>query len=288
MFRGQSISDLDKDKLEYYKVHCNIWDTTKNTIYTPYQQDSTDLSWIQSITYIPEGSTEPQQLFPNGLCSAGTVYDEITPTKAIKRVGIVDMGTLDQSTITRVQINYGTPNPHWQFNVVMSFRKDSGINQISNLFINTLQTNGYEFMSDKEMVGRGGQSLIYFRYDAATTVSDFLTAMSGVYLYYELAEPIEVPINHTIEYAVQPGGTEQLLPENTPSATPTTSEIIMDVTYPLDAVGTIQNLPTNYISAESMTAFVNAINTANVGFTVAMSYNSDTGKYSFVVTPQTV
>ena len=257
----------------------NLSDTTANGTYKPHiANSSTDLSWIQSITYTPEGSSEPVQLFPNGLCSAGTVYDEVTPTKAIKRVG------------TKIIDN--TYSPH----IYELYRGNYYASYAAALFADarpsqSLKTTsqGYEsgtVPGSVYLVG-GTTQLAYFpRIQTLTTVEQYQTwiANNPLTVNYELAEPIEVPINHTIEYAVQPGGTEQLLPENTLSTTPTTSEIIMDVTYPLDAVGTIQNLPSNYISSESMTAFINAINSANVGFTVTMSYNSETGKYAFTVT----
>ena len=51
--------------------------------------------------------TDGNQLFPYGLCSAGSVYDEITETKAVKRIG-VDMETLSHYELAEpieVEIN---------------------------------------------------------------------------------------------------------------------------------------------------------------------------------------
>ena len=56
--------------------------------YKPYTSTTTLLPNVSLIK-----DTDGNQLFPYGLCSAGSVYDEITETMAIKRVG-VDMGAL--------------------------------------------------------------------------------------------------------------------------------------------------------------------------------------------------
>ena len=58
--------------------------------YKPYTSTITPLPNVSLIK-----DADGNQLFPYGLCSAGSVYDEINGTKAIKRVGVVDMGTLD-------------------------------------------------------------------------------------------------------------------------------------------------------------------------------------------------
>lgn len=97
-------------------------------------------------------------------------------------------------------------------------------------------------------------------------VNEWIQANGPLIINYELAEPIEVPLNHTIGYAVQPGGTEQLLPENEPGTTPITSEIKMDATYPLNAVGTIQNLPYNYMNERTLDSLISALNTAVAGY----------------------
>ena len=59
--------------------------------------DTLDLNFIKSIK-----DSNNNQLFPNGLLSAGTVYDEITSTKAIKRVGsrAYTSGDESDSTVT--------------------------------------------------------------------------------------------------------------------------------------------------------------------------------------------
>ena len=76
-------------------------------------------------------------------------------------------------------------------------------------------------------------------------------------------------------YAVQPGGTEQLFPENQPGTTPTTSQIIIDVTYPLDSVGTLQNLKRNYMSEATLTSLITALNAINTNMSWKASRAAD-------------
>lgn len=57
-----------------YEEH---WEETRNI---PVAQINTDGT-------ITESATGKTRLFPDGLCSVGDVYDEVIPTKAIKRIG---------------------------------------------------------------------------------------------------------------------------------------------------------------------------------------------------------
>ena len=255
----------------------SISDVNKNGIYTPYTTNTLDLSWIQSLTYTPEGETTPVQLFPNGLCSAGTVYDEVTPTKAIKRVGSVDLGTLTWDVFSTVGYRTSFNNGN-NADVSVICNKFTGIafNDRSFSIKNTIWCNG----SENSMAVTADQSL-YANADA------FKNAVSGVMLYYVLETPIEVPINHTIEYAVQPGGTEQLLPENQPNTLPVTSEIKMDVTYPLNAVGTIQNLPYNYMNERTLDSLISALNTAVTGYTFSKTTTNGYLQITTTATPTT-
>ena len=92
--------------------------------------------------------------------------------------------------------------------------------------------------------------------DSYTDAATFKAAMSGVMLYYELAEPIEVDFEEqNMAYQVNDYGTEQLLPENT--SVPTTTPIMLDVTY-----GNIPNTIVNINNTTySKTEVDNALNT---------------------------
>ena len=129
--------------------------------------------------------------------------------------------------------------------------------------------------------------------------SEIQTYMNGKILYYELESYATVTYNlpRQIGYAVQPGGTEQLLPTTTSGSAPTTSPIRLTVNYPLDAVGTIVNLPKNYISTETFDVFTNnlqsAINTAIASLNKAITikkttdsgaWDSTNNRYNITVT----
>ena len=262
-------------------VCINISDPSRNGTYLPYQKDELDLSWISELTYTPEGASEPVQMFPNGLCSAGTVYDEVTPTKAIKRVASIDMGQMSWSwlsdareafmstTIASKVLASSSPLICQKY-TILGLTSDADIRDMSDKTIGS-KPNGNVFIKDSSFAG-----------DA----SSLTTSLQNQYLYYALQTPIEIQLDKTLGYAVQPGGTEQLLPENQPGQTPVTTQIIMDVTYPLDAVGTLQNLPNNYTSLQVMDNFASSLAqalTSAVGAT-SITRNSN-GTWTITITP---
>ena len=69
--------------------------------------------------------------------------------------------------------------------------------------------------------------VVYFNNTSYSSTSDFKTAMSGVYLYYEKSNPES--INLDLTYPIWDNGTEQLLPENT--SVPVTTPILCDIDY---------------------------------------------------------
>ena len=257
--------------------------STLNGQYKPYQTpDTMDLSWIRELTY--NDGTQDVQMFPNGLCSAGTVYDEVTPTKAIKRIGVIDMGTLSWG-------RYHFTDNFWTFyaEVPLANNRSTGFysNQTAYPYTSYSGNVSPTQMGDKTLSTWTNQNYVYARDDSFNGDNTaFKNSLSGEYLYYEFKTPIENSIIRPMGYAVQPGGTEQLLPENQPGQTPTTTQIIMDVTYPLDAVGTLQNLPNNYTSLQVMDNFASSIAqalTSAVGAT-SITRNSN-GTWTITITP---
>ena len=125
--------------------------------------------------------------FPTGMKSAGTVYDELTPTKATTRIGVVDLGTLTW--------NYNSTNAYFTTNEISSLYKVPS----SNLTVANIIDQKHTTISANDLVS-GGQLGIAIRTNGTLMVRDtnytdataFKTAMSGVYLYYELATPTEV------------------------------------------------------------------------------------------------
>ena len=137
--------------------------------------------------------------FPDGMRSAGSAYDEINflSQKAIKRIGVVDLGTLNWlytsvSKFFYVSLpdaypfrNQAVPNmicevyePRIYAMVATASAPDGGIN-----------INGQDFSPPRLSIKDRNYS------DAAA----FKAAMSGVMLYYELATPVETAITPPLQ-----------------------------------------------------------------------------------------
>ena len=245
----------------------NFYDTSRNGAYFPYQKDELDLSWISELTY--NDGTQDVQMFPNGLCSAGTVYDEVTPTKAIKRTAQVDLSTLAWTDGSYSQYASMSLQGIVQGNIN---------NSICTKYIQSTASTGYgtdpEKWPDKHYLISGSGQL-WLNDLSYPTLEQFTASLNGTILSYTLNTPIEIPLTKSMGYAVQPGGTEQLLPENQPGATPATSQIIIDVTYPLDSVGTLQNLKRNYMSEATLTSLITALNAINTNMSWKASSAAD-------------
>jgi hypothetical protein len=265
------------------KISVNLSDPAKNGTYFPYTTSTQDLSWIYDIEYKPEGSTTSEKLFPYGLLSAGDVHDEITDTGAVKRIGVVDLGSLtwnyySQSTYPNIFI---TPL--------------SGIKQISSGVVGNLKSVLYTAaaafgggMANKTIRQESAANNILICDETYTDKDVFKSAMSGILLYYELAEPITITFTSPkdLGYNVQSGGTEELLPTNPSGSGPITAPVLLSVNYPLDAVGTLTNLPRNYISVSSMDSFTTALgNFLNANIT--RTWDAANEKYTFTVVSRT-
>ena len=192
-----------------------------------YEENTKDLSWIADIEY--EGAA----LFPKGLRSAGSAYDEIyfdrTTKKweAVKRIGEVDLGSLKwyKQTSGNNTTRFYTPSTSFAPKPV------AATNQIANFTCSKYITT----TADKTYMANGCISLsapdsynpygLLYVYDAAqvnSTGDEFKTALDGVMLYYELAEPIVVELDFptaetNMDYLVWDFGTEEAI-ASVPSA----------------------------------------------------------------------
>lgn len=218
-------------------------------------------------------------IFPNGMNRVGNVYDEIVSvdgiTKAIKRIGSVDLGTIvwDLNTIytqNTFMVKTSIPN------------KKLGIkNLLCQKYPVTTKTN-WASIQDKEICGYESQTKAVVRDSSYTDAATFKEAMSGVMLYYELAAPIEYEIDNfkmPLAYRVDDFGTEETK-KDTFALSPTFA-----ITYGVNAVDTLRRLPTNYISKESMQNFLSALG-VQMGGTWTMTLDNNEYKFSFVANPE--
>ena len=153
--------------------------------------------------------------FPTGMKSAGSVYDELTESNAITRIGEADLGTLTWS--------YQSGNARFQSSSLSAVIKLSTRN-----FISTKYEYGSTTSVDQTMqIGANGN--VYIRDSNYTDATAFKNSLNGVMFQYELATLTETAVDLDLSLKAYLDGTEQLLPVNGP--VPSTSPIIADMTY---------------------------------------------------------
>lgn len=256
--------------------------------YEPYEEHKLLFNKGNKLSAIKgklNGEGESVVVFPDGLRSAGSVRDEIVGNVAIKRIGAVDMGTLNWSTISDIGFYAKVPNK--------SLAKGDG-GQMSNLITNKYPSGKKTWYSsingDKtvcELLTTDTLDFIKITDSKYTNnIADFRQSLQGQILYYELAEPETYILDEAVpmNYVVNDWGTEQrLVADENEVLTP----LCYDVTYAINAVDTIRNMPKNYISEETMQAFLSAVGSA-MGGTWSMTWNEDMQKYVFTFAPNAV
>ena len=146
------------------------------------------VSTVQTNEYQPykkyRANIPSSKYFPDGMRSAGSAYDEINflSQKAIKRIGAVDMGTMDWGS------NPGTYPANSFYSIGFTDAKGNTTNIISNgKFYNIYANSGGNIIAITDSDEK---------YDSNAA---FKTAMSGVMLYYELATPVETAITPPLQ-----------------------------------------------------------------------------------------
>lgn len=244
------------------------WSGLRDGEYEAYWQNQLDLP-VSSVTGKAGGVGESETIFPDGMRAVGTVRDELTSTKAVKRIASVNLGSLSWTYSSDFRSS----------SIASLIKAPTTTNIVPNIVCSKYPVSKRDSQPNLSIGVTTGGNLVVIdtNYTNATT---FKAAMNGVYLYYELAEPVEyvldTPLN--LNYKVEDWGTETLLPANTAS-TPTTTPIIATVRYPLDAAGTINHLPKNYTSKPTMDNILTAFKTAGLisGFT--LEYNEEHENY---------
>ena len=200
----------------------------RNGEYEPYEE------FRRSLPISEIKDSEGNALFPNGLLSAGSVYDEITDTKAIKRIGMVDMGTLNWHITGKETV------------LINNIGVAKSVTENKSLLCSAYVTHRPAELYGTDKSGIAGPQYGYWNticvYNSSyTDDATFKAAMSGVMLYYELAEPIEIdlpePLN--LDYEVSDFGTEEVI-----SDTPTTP-LKADIIYQFNAVDRIRENSAN-------------------------------------------
>lgn len=207
-----------------------------------------DICYNLSHTGYKDGTYEPykefhrelpviKKYFLNGMKKAGNAFDSIEWDSskqkwvAVQRIREVDMGTLGF-------IRY-LAEDRYHFTALIPYIK----NATSETYTSNILQSRYSFDTTTGVASQNNNSIrryanaIYIRDDAYTNVDSFKTAMSGVMLNYELAEPIVTEIedkNINFDYDAEDFGTEEAL-SSVPSA-PFSADII----YKFNAVDSIR------------------------------------------------
>lgn len=141
--------------------------------------------------------------FPSGMKSAGSVYDELTESKAITRIGAVDLGSLSWTYSADSQIFTSgavLQRALTQNGICARYEKIDGWTEFNQ--------------SSKSIFLPTNSNIVRIKDSAYTDATTFKTAMSSVMLYYELATPTETDISPELDltYNIYKDGTEQLYP----------------------------------------------------------------------------
>ena len=183
------------------------WKAEVDNTYKPYWEDTLMLD------------ARIKEAFPNGMYRAGSAYDEIRFNKetnkweAVKRIGEVDMGSLDWFVDA--------------FNNVPTFTSKSITNGASHNY-NTIggaliamytQMPSFAFLSSEDKVftfnsRAHAQNTLAVRDSSFTDVASLKAMLQEkqVKLYYELAEPIVIPLGEfDLAYKVADFGTEEII-----------------------------------------------------------------------------
>ena len=205
----------------------NFSDPAINGQYFPYEKHELDLSWVKDIK-----DAAGVKLFEDGMKSAGTTFDEVGKNKAVKRIEVVDLGSLIWKIDSRQRFEATIPNtPN---------KKPAQSTDVPNAlligYLTDSSANMYNHVNDKT-VGFDSSGRVKVYDTSYTSLVDFQTAMQGQNLYYELAEPIEVEYDEkSLTYPVVAGGTEEAI-----ASEPSTA-FRADIGYGIDAVKTILDL----------------------------------------------
>ena len=272
-----------------------VWSGYRNGEYEPYWSETRNLP-ITTLTGKKDGAGESVVIFGDGFKSAGSAFDEITANGAVKRIGKVDLGTLDWAAFP----DYNT------YSIIAPFvtgmkrpsANEAAANCLSSIYVVVPASAMFRATTPLGIaVATGGAVIVSnsaYNTADATSRSNFIASLSGVYLYYELDTPetyvLDEPL--TLTYKVDDFGTEKELPQNDDE--PATAPIRYEVQYAMNAVDTLRRLPVNYISKESMEAFLAELDStlgAALSATVetTMTWDADNEKYAFSmsVTPNT-
>ena len=165
----------------------------RNGEYEPY---------VKHVRQLPE----IYKYFPDGMNGNANVWDELNAEYAIKRWGVVDLGSIDDYAYTGSAFRSSFLKSKMSSVATLG---DYNENMICKLYDNDRWSK-----SPYKIQFTVNNGYLWINNPDYTDIDSFKAAMNGVLLYYELAEPIETPITEAIQldYVVDDFGTEKALP----------------------------------------------------------------------------
>ena len=184
-------------------------------------------------TYVRDWSEVMRKYFPDGMTSLNGVKDFFNERKAVRKFGVVDLGTLDwlyHNGVFHFADGYTFPTGKMKNKGEIAIGRYPYVGHIEPSSIKDKEISSHNYFSDS--------ASILVKDSAYTTAESFKAAMAGVLLFYELSEPVEdifeKPLNLT--YTVINGGTETSL------ATENSTQFEGSIAYNKDYVAVVDEL----------------------------------------------
>lgn len=242
------------------------YDSINDVPYIPYNEGEIVSSFAEGIkTTDTEGKVSERKwsetlkkYFPDGLKSAITVYDEITPTKAVKKIGQIKFSGKDSEAWE----SYPRAAHTWNIRVIQyGFKTLESNTTMFNWDIPKLESNEIGVISGVYV--KSSDSLIITCLDI-DTLSQFKEKLKSTpfVMNAELLKPEETSYDElNLTEQVADGGTEEAIITEGKTSTPLRADIV----YPIDAYNTIKANKTNIgtlssLNTASKTDLVSAIN----------------------------
>ena len=176
--------------------------------YYPYNAGELISASVNEVIYLDTKNQETSYPIPQAILnlpgygwSAGDVRNEVNweNKKYYKRVGKVDLGTVNDFILGK-PLNDGSGNIFYFAGKESGFKKNG--KAISNKLIYSIPSSGQwdDLKLNETCIDSGCYVVVAHN---ASTLDEFKQAMSGVMLYYELAEPIVTDISDLIGDTLQ-------------------------------------------------------------------------------------
>lgn len=243
-----SYRDFSTDIIKLTNICINFsWSGKRDGEYEPHWEDVVSLP-ITTITGKLNGEGESVVVFPDGMKRAGDVRDEIFVengvTKAIKRVGSVDLGSLTFKKRSAVQ-EWGD---YYEADLPDNYsNEDSIYTYIVSILCDKYTATSWGIMYSSGATDKSvcAGDRLRVRDDSLLSTTDTpATKYPNAVVYYPLAEPQVYTLNFSlpVAYRIDDYGTEEIVQPYDSIAPSYIS------TYGVNAVDTIRRLPKNYVS----------------------------------------